>query len=102
MMVRLKQLKHVNNQPDLEMYYRSDKDGFEDIKRTIHHKFDKKEYDETQPSHYMTVVGYVEYIGDDNSIKYLLKVISWGRVYYIRYDDFEDGLNLFNNILEIK
>ena len=58
---------------------------------------------ESVNSHYMTIIGYSKYIKDDGiSYSYILKVVSWGDIYYIDYDEYADKINYFTNILEIK
>ena len=84
-----------------------------------YHTFDKNEYlhlyhsiasakamkeDKHQEitSHYMTIVGYQKYI-DDTSMDYhyILKVVSWGEVYYVNYDEYMQKLSYVTNILSV-
>lgn len=53
-------------------------------------------------SHYMTIVGYQKYI-DDTSMDYhyILKVVSWGDVYYVNYDEYMQKLSYVTNILSV-
>ncbi len=53
--------------------------------------------------HYMTIIGYSKYLQDDGiNYRYILKVVSWGEIFYIDYDEYADKLSYFSNILEIK
>lgn len=53
-------------------------------------------------SHYMTVIGYTKYLKEDGiSYSYILKVVSWGDIYYVDYDEYADKLSYVTNILEI-
>ncbi len=54
-------------------------------------------------SHYMTIIGYSKYLKEDGiNYRCILKVVSWGQIYYIDYDKYADKLSYFSNILEIK
>lgn len=53
-------------------------------------------------SHYMTIIGYTKYNKDNDGYGFILKVVSWGMVYYINYDQFADVISPFTNIFEIK
>lgn len=56
----------------------------------------------TVNGHYMTIIGLLKYgREEDANPKYILKVVSWGRVYYIDYDEYADKLSYFSNILSI-
>ena len=53
-------------------------------------------------SHYMTIIGYSKYLKDDGiGYSYVLEVVSWGKIYYINYDEYAEKLSWFSNILEI-
>ena len=52
--------------------------------------------------HYVPVVGVVKYRDDRAKTQYILNVISWGSIYYLRYEDFSEGLSITQNIVEIK
>ena len=53
--------------------------------------------------HYMTIIGLYRYLNEDSTdYEYLLKVTSWGKVHYIRYDDYIKKLSYFSNILRIE
>ncbi len=51
--------------------------------------------------HYMTILGFIRYTKDNGENGYILKIISWGDIYYINYDQYSEKLGLFTNILEI-
>ena len=56
----------------------------------------------SHPSHYMTIVGLYKFATDQPlHHNYLLKVVSWGQVYYINYDMYADKLSMFSNILSV-
>lgn len=58
--------------------------------------------DKATDSHYMTIVGLYKYAGDQPlQYKYILEVISWGKVYYIDYDMYAKNLDYFCNILSV-
>lgn len=48
-------------------------------------------------SHYMTIIG----IFRDERDQYYLKIVSWGIIFYTRFEEFSRNLNLFTNILMI-
>lgn len=53
-------------------------------------------------SHYMTIVGLYKYSdGQPWNYKYVLEVVSWGKVYYINYDIYAKKLDYFSNILSV-
>ena len=53
--------------------------------------------------HYMTIIGLYRYLNEDSTdYEYLLKVTSWGEVFYIRYDDYVKKLSCVSNILRIE
>ena len=54
----------------------------------------------TPKSHYMTIIGVMK-IYVNGSYKKILKVVSWGEIYYISYDDYAKHLNFFSNILSV-
>ncbi len=58
--------------------------------------------DKNPSSHYMTVIGLYKYAGDEPlQCKYILEVVSWGRVYYINYDMYANKLGYCSNILSV-
>lgn len=53
-------------------------------------------------SHYMTIIGLYKYWDEEiKRFEYILEVVSWGDVYYIRYDEYSDNISYFSNILTI-
>lgn len=63
-----------------------------------------KEEKNTEPivSHYMTIIGTYKYLDKTgNRYETLLQVVSWGNIYYVRYDDYSRRLSYFTNILRI-
>lgn len=46
-------------------------------------------------SHYMTIIG----LWKDGSENYYLKIVSWGEIFFVRFDKYAENLNLFTNIL---
>lgn len=48
-------------------------------------------------SHYMTIIGLYE----DAKGAFYLKLVSWGRIYYVRYEEYVGKLSYFTNILRI-
>lgn len=58
----------------------------------------------TEPvtSHYMTIIGTHKYLDKaSNHFETILKVESWGNIYYVRYDDYSRRLSYVTNILRI-
>lgn len=53
-------------------------------------------------NHYMTIIGYSKSGGNGKSYSYVLKVVSWGKIYYINYDEYAEKLSYFSNILEVR
>lgn len=63
----------------------------------------------TIKSHYMTITGVIEYSQDivlknTNEIpsEIMLQVSSWGKKYYVSYDEYKNSLGVFSNILVIR
>ncbi len=88
--------------PVVFSYYSSDKDD------KINLYFDEKAAEDGKGSHreinshYMTIIGYSKFSGKDKKrCSYVLKVVSWGEIYYINYDEYADKLSYFSNILEV-
>ena len=90
-----------NDLSSLELYKENSEDAINDYSRAICHEFDNAKSDTTITSHYMTIIDCIEYLDEGVDSQYILKVISWGDVYYIRYEDFARGLSVSQNILEI-
>ena len=54
-------------------------------------------------SHYMTIIGYYKYYKENsNHYSYILRVVSWGKEYFINYDEYRENISYINNVLEIK
>lgn len=57
---------------------------------------------EKQDSHYMTITGLYKCPGEKSwNYKYILEVVSWGKIYYIDYDMYAKKLNWFSNIMSV-
>lgn len=53
-------------------------------------------------SHYMTIIGlYGCPAGQSGNYRYILKVVSWGMIYYINYDEYAEKLDYASNILSV-
>lgn len=53
-------------------------------------------------SHYMTVIGLIKYLNEDGTAyDYVMKVTSWGKIYYINYQEYSKNFSTFSNILSI-
>ncbi len=48
-------------------------------------------------AHYMTIIGLLKY-----REQYILKVVSWGNIYYIDYNEYAEKLSFFSNILTVE
>ena len=35
-------------------------------------------------------------------VEYIFKVTSWGKIYYIRFDEYSDNMSCFSNIFRIR
>lgn len=53
-------------------------------------------------SHYMTVIGICRYIDDNSDYKYVMKIVSWGDIYYIRYDEYRESIRYACNFLNVR
>lgn len=52
--------------------------------------------------HYMTVIGLIKNLNEEGTgYDYVMKVTSWGEVYYINYQDYSKHFSVFCNILSI-
>ena len=49
--------------------------------------------------HYMSVVGYVKYDNCGMDFEYLLIVESWGKLFYLNYNEYAKLLGYRNNVL---
>lgn len=53
-------------------------------------------------SHYMTVIGLYKFEdADAMEYKYILEVVSWGKIFYIDYNEYANKLSYFSNILSV-
>lgn len=100
--------KMLNNDlPVVFSYYSPDKDKPLRLYSTLEHaKLADKDADQnsrTPISHYMTVIGLYKYMDEDSTdYEYILKIVSWGKIFYVRYDDYSDNLSYVSNILRIQ
>lgn len=81
--------------------------GIEDIKLYYDQESAEKKKGEFEPtdSHYMTIIGYTKFlinIKNKKEYRYILKVVSWGDIYYINYDDYAKWISDFSHILEVR
>lgn len=98
------------NIPVVFSYYSMEKDNnirmYHLLEAAKEKSTDKSDYQDTN-GHYMTIIGLYKYLDGSTSgdalshYEYILKVVSWGEIYYIRYDRYADSLNYFSNILEV-
>ena len=90
------------NLPVVFSYYSFDDD--DEIKLYFSEKGAEKQKGPSKPinEHYMTIIGYSKTGGNGKSYSYVLKVVSWGDIYYINYDEYADKLSYFSNILEVR
>ena len=112
----LKSMKNMleNNIPVVFSYYNNDKKTEKEMKEenTTEKRGRKiKLYDsvntakingdntEKTNSHYMTVIGVCRYIDDNSDYKYVMKIVSWGDIYYIRYDEYSESISYACNFL---
>ena len=73
---------------------------------TKHVKYTFKPATKTK-DHYVTVTGIIECKGEDGEDKVMLEISSWGRKYYVNYDEYLEYVKkndnfYFSNILYIK
>ena len=112
----LKSMKNMleNNIPVVFSYYNNDKKTEKEMKEenTTEKRGRKiKLYDsvntakingdntEKTNSHYMTVIVICRYIDDNSDYKYVMKIVSWGDIYYIRYDEYSESISYACNFL---
>ena len=69
---------------------------YAELKRALMKEKSERGDDEIA-SHYMTAIGLIRSESD-----YVLRVESWGRIYYVRYEEYARKLNYFSNILLIE
>ena len=83
--------------------------GFSDEKLKLYTSTDEKSYsfnmDDAVSSHYMAVTGIIEYsdeIADRIRHQRMLEISSWGKKYYIDFDEYAPFMSPFTNILYIQ
>ena len=93
------------NIPVVLAYYTNDSDKELSVYRSVDEAKNRKaQYvkPEKVSGHYMTVIGLVKYLNaEGTSYNYIMKVASWGEIYYINYQDYSKNLSYFTNILSI-
>ncbi|MDE6015625.1 MAG: VWA domain-containing protein [Acetatifactor sp.] len=94
-----------NNLPVVFNYYSFDEDNKIDMYPSIHlaqNKNTKNDKHRRVVSHYMTIIGLYKYLDNTtHQYQYIMQIVSWGNIYYIRYDQYADNLSCFSNILKI-
>lgn len=74
---------------------------YNSIQDAVEHK-DNSNKSGSATSHYMTIIGLYKCPGPQPwEYKYILEVVSWGKVYYIDYDLYAEKLDYFSNILSV-
>ncbi len=96
-----------NDLPVIFSYYTADDDNPITLYSEIEYAKlrDEKSDAGKEPArrHYMTIVGLHKYFKESTmTYEYILEVVSWGNIYYIRYDDYSDNISYFSNILRIQ
>lgn len=94
-----------NNLPVVFSYYTADKDEainlYKELEGAKIENINDSDH-ETVTGHYMTIIGLYKYLDEKSTdYKHILKVTSWGKIFYIRYDEYCKSLNFFSNILRI-
>lgn len=104
---KIKDMLH-NNIPVVFSYYRNDgKEIFMyyNLEDARHRKGKEDAFGSGICGHYMTIIGLYRYQEDSPEsglhYEYIMKVVTWGQVRYIRYDEYADNLSLFTNILAV-
>lgn len=94
-----------NNIPVIFSFY----NGFSDERLKLYTSIDEKSYsfnmNDAVSAHYMTVTGIIEYsdeIADRIGHKRMLEISSWGKKYYIDFDEYAPFMSPFANILYIQ
>lgn len=99
--------KMLNNDlPVIFAYYTTDEDKpiilYKDKDDAKERNVEDKE-NETPTAHYMTIIGlHKDFEERTMTYEYILEVVSWGNIYYIRYDDYSENISYFSNILRIR
>ncbi len=95
-----------NNLPVVFAYYTTDKENpivLYKEKEDAKNECIGSEENEYPTSHYMTIIGLYKYLDKSTmTFEYILEVVSWGDIYYIRYDEYSENINYFSNILRIQ
>ena len=91
--------------PVVFCYYTSNEDDklkiFNSLNSAKNNDSDAKNYQKVK-SHYMTVIGLYRSLNEaECEYEYILKVVSWGEIYYVRYDEYANNINYFTNILRV-
>lgn len=99
--------KMLNNDlPVVFAYYTAEDDNpiilYKDKEDAKQRNVETKE-NKTAKAHYMTIIGlHKDFEESTMTYEYILEVVSWGNIYYIRYDDYSDSISYFSNILRIQ
>lgn len=51
-------------------------------------------------SHYVTVTGLIEQKQEDGSTRRMVEISSWGKVYYVDYDQYLDEIKEYDSVIE--
>ena len=71
------------------------------LERAKNQEFDVRQ-DTTTSSHWMTIIGYSKFLNSEGmDYKYVFKVVSWGKIYYIDFDEYKQYVNPFTTIVKI-
>ena len=93
-----------NNIPVVFAYFTSDSDKELILYKSVEQAKNREVNNTNEPvsGHYMTVIGLIKYLNEDgNGFDYVMKVTSWGEIYYINYQDYCKNFSCFSNILSI-
>lgn len=61
-----------------------------------------RRYSTSTNSHYMTIIGYAKYMDPtDSRYKYVLKIVSWGNIYFVDFEEYVKHINIYTNLLEV-
>ncbi len=92
----------ANNLPVVFSYYTSNEDKELPLYTELEDAQKGVNMEPPVASHYMTCIGLYKTIQKDGTgYDYIMKVVSWGKIYYIRYDEYSNNLSCFSNILAI-
>ena len=95
------------NIPVVFAYYTPDKDRDKKLPLYSNEEGAKNRDDtyirEYVSSHYMTVLGLIKSLNAERTgYDYVMKVASWGEIYYINYQEYSKNFSSFSNILSIE